>query len=155
MNSQERHKEKRRIKRLYTVAFVLVGGILINFITIFKLSADQAPDLTIALVGIVGLVLPAMASLMFGMYAGWAKQKLMSEFTRLYNKKNMFYFRRFYEAVIANDLEEARKRFNMIAVRSDTLRTFAHGIIITLMRMSGDDKNVRKAEERMSDILNS
>jgi hypothetical protein len=61
----------------------------------------------------------------------------------------------FYELITSGParLDEARSMFNQIALRDDSYRVFAHGMLITVMKMSDVEKNVQMAEERMKDIL--
>jgi len=161
MTSQERKTLKRKMKIQYWIAYLLgIGGTAIYITLMLTLVAPletegmtDSQEMWALLIYISPIILLPMIALGFGMSAGWKSRELMSEFKRLYDVKNRRYFRRFYEAVTASDLELARKRFNLIAVRADTYKVFAHGILITLMRMSGMEENVREAEERMSGIL--
>lgn len=161
MTSQERKTLKRKMKIQYWIAYLLgVGGTAIYLTLMLTLVAPletegmtDNQEMWALLKYISPIILLPVIALGFGMSAGWKSRELMSEFSRLYNLKNKFKFRLFYEHIISGKLDEARSMFNQIALRDDGYRIFAHGMLITVMRMSGVEKNVRDAEERMSKIL--
>ena len=149
------------MKIQYWIAYVLgVGGTAIYIILMLSIVAPlvtegmtDGQEMWALLKFISPIILLPMISLGFGMSAGWKSRELTDEFPRLYNQKNKHKFRLFYEHITSSRIDEARAMFNQIALRDDSYRVFAHGMLITVMRLSGDNKNKEIAEKRMKDIL--
>ena len=162
MTSQERKTLKHKMKIQYWIAYTLgIGGTAIYLILIFSSvlpletegmnNTDYVLKMFMFISPIIGLPFFALIT---GMSAGFKGRALSNEFGRMYNIKNKHKFRMFYELITQGDrLDEARAMFNQIALRDDSYRVFAHGMLITVMRMSGVKKNVQMVEKRMSDIL--
>jgi len=161
MTSTERKVLKRKMRLQYWIAYILgIGGTAIYITLILTAIAPletegitDAQEMWAIIKWISPIILFPPVALGFGVSAGWKSRELMSEFPRLYNLKNKRKFRLFYEHIVSGKLDEARLMFNQIALRDDTYRVFAHGMLIAVMKMSGDKKNKEIADKRMKDIL--
>ena len=149
------------MKIQYWIAYILgVGGTAIYIVLMLTIVAPletegmtDGQEMWALLKFISPIILLPCIALGFGMSAGWKSRELTDEFPRLYTLKNKFKFRLFYDLINANKLDEARQMFNQIALRDDQYRIFAHGMLISVMRLSGEDKYIEKADKRMKDIL--
>jgi hypothetical protein len=161
MTSLERKAKKRKMRLQYWIAYVIGIGctgiyifIMLKFIAPVETEGmTDVQEMWTVIKWILPIIFCPLISLMIGMSAGYKNRDLMSEFGRLYNLKNKHKFRLFYELIVSGKLDEARLMFNQIALRDDTYRVFAHGMLITVMRISGVDKHIQMAEKRMKDIL--
>lgn len=161
MTSQERKTLKRKMKIQYWIGYVLgIGGTAIYITLMLTLVAPletegmtDTQEMWTTIKFIMPIILLPLIALGFGVSAGQKSTDLICEFPRLYNQKNKFKFRLFYGHIVSGKLDEARSMFNQIALRDDNYRVFAHGMLITVMRISGVDKHIQTAEKRMKDIL--
>jgi hypothetical protein len=154
MTRTERIKRKRVVKRNFTLAGIFCAIMILSLVSGIVFLAPIENDFHLALFFCGAVLVPLMVGLWFTLMGSLAKSELTQEFARFNDVRNKFRFRMFYSHIVQQDLDEARKAFNLIAMRDDGFRIFAHGMLITMMRLYGDTKDVLKAEERMNDILN-
>jgi len=154
MTRTERIKRKRVVKRNFTFAGIFCAIMILSLVSGIVFLAPIENDFHLALYLCGTVLVPLMVGLWFTLMGSLAKSELNQEFARFNDVRNKFRFRMFYSHIVQQDLDEARKAFNLIAMRDDGFKIFAHGILITMMRLYGDEKDVLKAEERMNNVLN-
>lgn len=154
MTREEKFKQKKKVKRNFTLAGVFCAIMILSLVFGIVFLAPIENDFYLALFFVGAVIVPLAVALWFTLMGSLAKSELTQQFARINNVRNKFRFRMFYDHIVQQNLDEARKAFNLIEMRDDGFRIFAHGMLITMMRLYGDAKDIKKAEERMADILN-
>lgn len=156
MTRTERQHLKSKYRRKVIAGYSMVGLFFLNLAIIFILRPrlmGMESDMLRALILMIVLLVPIFVGLYFCLMSMMERQELLSEFQRLYDLKNRHRFKLFYANVQKGLYDEARKSFNLIIMRGDTYRVFAHGMLMALMELHGDEKQKEQAKVRMNKIL--
>ena len=156
MTRTERIELKKKYRRKLIAGYSMIGLFVLNIFLIialrtFIMGIENEMLRIIPLICI--LVIPLLIGLYFSISATWIRHDLVNHFQTLLKEKNKFYFKLFYREIQNRDYEKARVCFNRIVLRSDNYRVFAHGMLIALLEVFGDEKQRKKAGERMKTIL--
>ena len=152
MTTQERHIVKKKIRRSYRIIVLMLVLMVLYYVSTIAIFAPVESQPMAGALGVSGLLFLFLA-LGFYVRGVFLSTMISNDKNRLLLEKNRHYFKMFYDAVLTGDTEPARQKFNHIKYGHDDYRTFAHGILITIMRLSGDEKNVREARQRMNKVF--
>jgi hypothetical protein len=163
MTRTERYTTKRKYRRQQWIAYIMILFFILEMVLLFTIDwrpkfltgdVEETKQLTLAMVALGIMFIPVFFALHFNIQATWTLRALSDERQRMYRNKNIIHARLFWQAILSENYEEAKRLYNLDNFIKGSLRVLCNGIIMGCVNLSGKDaKWNEKAAQRMEDIL--